>query len=69
MEVKLSENLVVSEVAKASNVSQSTDSRLEPDLTKSNSQQTVEAVKEVSFAASLLYCRKLERPHYSVSRM
>ena len=54
MEVKLSENLVVSEVAKASNVSQSTDSRLEPDLTKSNSQHTVEAVKEVSFAASLL---------------
>ena len=54
MEVKLSENLVVPEVAKASNPSQSTDSRLEPDLTKSNSQQSVETVKEVSFAASLL---------------
>jgi uncharacterized FlaG/YvyC family protein len=54
MEVKLSENLVVPEVAKASNASQSTDSLLETDLAKSNSQQSVETVKEVSFAASLL---------------
>ena len=54
MEVKLSESLVVPEVAKASNASQSTDSRLESEFTRSNSQQSVEAVKEVSFAASLL---------------